>query len=247
MNKNYLSISKIIILLILTASSFSAGQTSAWGNDEVYSRQNAQYTFGYLTTTITLPEYLGSYKFNQSGIIYTREYNIANLGSVLINSNNEINFFLRGAFRAGAGIGSSTTSSLINNYPSTRVKYYTATLDLFSMDIGADYTYVLDNGNAVIPRFQIGLINLGGTIGILNKGTFRDNAIGDVSAFNFSLKPSVYFDFGRSTLGFALFFNPFNILDYRIVPAQLFASGDRGIVFHDTLIKRFAFQILFSY
>lgn len=248
MRKSVFSISKLIIfLLAITAGSASLAQTSAWGSYDVFSRINTQYSIGYMTSIITLPDYLGGYEFKQKGIMYTKEYNIAHLGTILINSGNEVNFFLRGAFRAGAGIGNSVTNRIIPNFPDTYIKYYLVTIDLFSMDIGVDYTHIFNDGSAVIPRFQIGLVNIGGTIGILNHGVFNNNAIGDISAFNFSFKPSVYYNFGRSSLGLALFYNPFNILDYRIVPTGLFLNNDRGLTFNDSLVKRYALQIMFSF
>lgn len=241
------SLNLISFIILLSAYSASYGQTSAWGSYDVFSRINSQYSIGYMTTIITLPDYLGGYYFKQKGIMYTKEYNLVNLGTVLINSENEVNFFLRGVFRIGAGIGNSVTSSVIPTYPGTYLKYYVATLDAFAMDIGFDYTHIFDNGSAIVPRFQIGLVNLGGTIGILKNGVFRNNTIGEISAFTFSIKPSIYYNFGRSSLGFALFYNPFNILDYRIVPSSLFISNDRGLTFKDSLIKRYAMQIMFSF
>lgn len=237
----------ISFLIIFTSCSVSFGQTSAWGSNDVFLRINSQYSVGYMTTVITLPDYLGGYFFKQKGVMYTNEYNLADLGKILINSQNEVNFFIRGVFRIGAGMGNGTTNSQIPLFPGTYLKYYVATIDAFAMNFGIDYTHIFDDGSALIPRFQIGLVNIGGTIGILKNGVFRNNTIGDISALSFSLKPSVYYNFGRSSIGFALFYNPFNILDYRIVPSRLFNSNDTGLTFKDNLIKRYAVQLTFSY
>jgi hypothetical protein len=247
MNKSYPVKFIFILLLFIELNSINFGQTSAWGNYEVYSRKNAQSTFDYLTTYLTLPDYRGGYQFRQDGIMYSREYGIANLASILVNSSNEVNISLRGAFRIGAGIGSGTTDSIVTNYSSTNLKYYTATIDFFSMDIAIDYTLILQNGIAIVPRLQLGLIDLGGAVGILDQGVFNQNGMGIISIIPFSIRPSIYFDFGRSTLGFAFFINPYNFLDYRIVPTGLFNSSDSGLIFRDSMVQRYAFQIIFSY
>ncbi|MDR3626575.1 MAG: hypothetical protein P4L45_07070 [Ignavibacteriaceae bacterium] len=247
MSKFYWTKFMFAFLIFVELAPFNFGQTSAWGNYEVYSRKTSQSALGYLTTSTTLPGYLGGYQFTQNGILFSREYNIANLGSILVSPNNQINISLTGAFRIGAAIGSSTTDSILTNYTQTDIKYYTATVDLFSMNIAIDYTLILDNGLAIIPKFQLGLIDLGATVNILDHGVFAQNGFGTISLIPFSIEPSLTFDFGRSTLGISFFINPYNILDVRVVSHDTFNDEDRGLIFGDKMTQRFASQIVFSF
>ena len=257
MNRSYPVKFIFILLFFIELNSLDFGQTSAWGNYELYSRKTSQSTLGYLSTNLMLPENVGTYEFAQKGIMYTNEYNIANLGTILMNSNNEINFSLCGAFRIGAATGTGSNDSsiitnsgsgnLISNSGSTNLTYYSATLDIFSMDIAIDYTFIFDNGDAIVPKFQFGLIDIGATVNILKQGVFNQSGIGVVSLIPFSIRPSIYIDFGRSSLGFAFFINPYNFLDYRVVPAGLFDDGNSGIKFRDRTEQRDALQIMFSF
>jgi hypothetical protein len=115
------------------------------------------------------------------------------------------------------------------------------------MDIAIDYTFILDNGYAIVPKLQLGLVDLGATVGILDQGVFSQNGIGVITIFPFYLRPSIYVDFGRSTLGFAFFINPYNFLDFRVVPTGLFNDADKGLLFRDSIVQRYAFQIMFSF
>ena len=235
----------ISILFIINSPNFS--QTSALGNYRIYTRDASNSAIGYLTTQFTLPDYRGATGFKQHGIMYLHHYQIANLGSININSNNEINFSLRGAFRIGFGMGSDSTKTYSSYYPKTQAKYYSATIDLYSMGIATDYTFILSNGYAIVPRFQIGLIDIGGTVGILNHGVFNQNGFGVITLLPLSFKPSIYIDLGRTSIGIAFLINPYNLIDYRVVPHGLFKDEDNGIQFNDSIAKRYAFQILFNF
>ena len=234
-------------LLFLELAPLSFGQTSAWGNYEVYNRKTAVSSLGYLSTSSTLPGYLGGYQFSQNGFLFSREYDIANLGSILINSNNEINITLTGAFRIGAAIGSATTDSILTDYTQMDIKYYTATIDLFSMNIAIDYTVIFNSGFAIIPKFQMGLIDIGATASILDHGVFAQNGLGCISLIPFTIEPSLTFNFGRSTLGLSFFINPYNILDIRMVSHDSYNDEDRGLIFGDRMTQRYASQITFSF
>ena len=244
MKNNFYFIFYITLFLTVINISPSFGQTSAWGNYEIYNRKTSFSSIGYMTTHLSIVDTIGlSAKYFQTGIYYSNEYTLGNLSRLVIDENNEINLSFMGTFRVGLGQGIETDSNktyIVNNnhHPAT---YYALTIDLFTMDLAADYTIILNNGYAILFRFQFGLIDLGGTAGILSGGYFNNNGIGVASIIPFSFKPSFYLDFGRSILGFGLFYNPRNLLDYS------FSANNQGLKFNDYTVQRYGIQISFSF
>jgi|GEM_PF-5026345 len=241
-NKLYFRLFAALFLITL-CSEINFAQTSAWGNYITYNRKTSSSSVGYLTTHLTFSDSTGAAKYFQKGVFYSNDYSLGNLGRLVFDENNEINLSLVGAFMLGFGAGNEVDpyKTVLVSDSINQVTYYVATIDLFSMDLAADYTLVFSNGYAAIARFQVGLVDIGGTVGILSGGYFQRNGIGIISIIPFSFKPSFYIDFGRSMLGVALFYNPRSILDYS------FSPNDQGIKFNSYMVQRYAMEISFTF
>ena len=118
-------------------------------------------------------------------------------------------------------------------------------MDVFSLDIGTEYTYVIKNGYAFTAKLALTLVNVGGMFAIREKGTLKEDAFGSVNLIPLIIKPSIFADFGRSGLDISFYFNPINFLSYRYAAKDVFESKDMGILANDDKIKQFAFQIMF--
>ncbi len=231
------------VFLIVLCNEINFGQTSAWGDYITYNRKTSFSSVGYLTTHLTFSDSAGAAKYFQKGIFYSNDYMLGNLGKLVFDENNEINLSLVGAFMVGFGAGNEvdTIKTRLVSDTTNEVTYYVATIDLFSMDLAADYTFVFGNGYAAVARFQVGIVDIGGTVGILSGGYFQRNGIGIISIIPFSFKPSFYIDFGRSILGVALYYNPRSILDYS------FSPNDNGIKFNSYMVQRYAMEVSFTF
>jgi len=237
----------IAVIYIFLINNILMGQASAWGNYEIYTRTTSVNSVSYLTTQLNLPDYQGGYTFKQSGFMYSHEYTLSNLANIVISPNSELNFSFQSAFRVGAALGTNYVDVIPLNYYSNSIKYYTGTIDFFTIDLALDYTFIFENGYAIMPRLQFGLVDIGGTIGILNGGVFNENAIGSIPIVPFCFKPSLIINLGRGTIGLSMYYNTFNFLDYRIAPRELFLNDDRGLQSHDSIVKKYAVQVLFGF
>jgi hypothetical protein len=166
------------------------------------------------------------------------------IGSYVFAENNRVRFITEGSFRVGAAFGdnfkfaSSTTVS-------PKSKYYLFALDVFSFDIGTEYTFVINNGYAFTAKLMFTLVNAGGMFAMREKGILKEDAFGSTNLIPLIIKPSLFVDFGRSGLGISFYINPINFLSYRYSPKDLFDSKDMGILAADKRLKQFAFQISF--
>lgn len=234
-----------LIAFLLISFSRSFTQTSAIGNYEIYTRETSMSSFGYLTLSAAMPYSMGN--LTEKGIMYSYKYLLNDLGSVSIGYENEIRIFLEGNFNIGAGIAQAY---LINEYPqfqSGRVNYYAGNVDFFSMDLTPEYTNVLSDGTAVTIKAGINFLNIGGSIITPGKGRFEDNSFGVLNLIPFSIKPSLFFDFGRSGVGFSFILNPTNFLSFIIAKKGLYPEEERGIQVLDSTFKRYSFQVLFTF
>jgi hypothetical protein len=220
-------------------------QTSAYGNYEVYTHESTYKSLGYSTITLKLPEYLGDYEIVQKGIMYHNRYNMGEIAAINFTDDARFRLLTQGSFRFGLALGSTSTDTLVTGFNSVDLKYYSATLDFFSFSITPEITYVFENGIGVTAQLGFDLLNFGATISILNKGKFKDHAIGHVNFAPFAMRPSLFFDFGRRGLGIAFYINPYNVGQYLYASPKLFKGSDRGVLINSSTIKKFAFEILF--
>ena len=235
----------IIFVFCLVSLTVSSAQTSALGNYEVYTHESTYKSLGYSTMTINLPKYLGEYEIKQKGILYQNRYNMGTITDINITDYARFRFMTQGAFRFGLASGSTVTDTLVTGFNSLELKYYSATIDFFNFGIAPEFTYVFDNGIGITAQFGIELLNLGATISILNRGIFKDHAIGHINFAPFALRPSIFFDFGRRGLGIAFYINSYNIGQFLYASPKLFKSTDRGVLISSSAIKKFAFELLF--
>lgn len=240
--KNRIIIKIGIIALVIISVNNSLSQTSVLDKYEYYTRETGSTALGYYTTSINML----NLDLQQYGFRFTHNYLLFNIASFPLDSNNKIDITMDAAFRAGASIGEHEVSNPPENFPN-KLKYYTISGDFFSMSIVPEYTYVFESGFAISARFGVNFFNVGGTISMLDKGTFEENAIIVVKIVPMAFNPALYFDFGRSGLGVAFYLNPSNLLSYVIAPDNLYSEEYLGIQFWDHIVEEYEFQILFNF
>lgn len=240
--KNIKGIKVGIIALVILLFNNGYSQTSVLDKYEYYTRETSSSAFGYYITSINLLKT----DLKQNGFRYTRNYLLFKIASFPINSNNQINIMMDGSFRIGATVGETSVTNPPENFPNL-LKYYTVSADLFSMSIVPDYTYVFKSGFAITAKFGFNFFNVGGSLSLLDKGKFEENAIIVIKVVPMAFNPTLYFDFGRSGLGVGFYLNPSNLFSYVIAPKNLYADTDLGIQFWDHIVEEYEFQILFNF
>ncbi|MBL1214947.1 MAG: hypothetical protein HND52_16425 [Ignavibacteriae bacterium] len=231
----------VLIMMFLSANNLIS-QTSSFGAYEVYTHESKLNSLGYLNVSFKLPEYLNSKKLNFKGVEFTHNYLLGEIGSYVFAENNRLRFITEGTFRIAAALTEDTPFSALS---SVKSKYYLGLIDVFSLNIGSEYTFVINNGYAFTARLMFTLVNVGGMFSIREKGTLEEDAIGSANLIPLIIKPSLFVDFGRSGLGVSFMFNPVNFLSYKYAPKELFDSKDMGILVNDSSINQFAIQISF--
>jgi hypothetical protein len=236
----------LMLLFLMEFVSRVPAQTSEFGNYEIYSRRTSENSIGYLRTTFFRPVERGGVpqRFYQRGILYSHVYDIGEIGTISLGDAAQIRFSTQGAFRVGAGIGSS-----VGLYPwgEEQRDEYMATMDPFSLFLTPELTIVHNHGYSTTIRCAIGLISAGVSLAMPAKGTINGDAVGSVSLIPLSLEPSVYYDFGRAGLGAAFFFNPANLLEYRIAPRRLYLEKESGVKVGGATIKRYGIELMFAF
>jgi len=231
-----------IIALVILSFKNSFSQTSVLDKYDYYTRETGSTVLGYYKTSINLL----NTDLKQDGFRFTNNYLLFKIASFPLNSNNQINIVMDAAFRIGASVGEYEVSNPPENFPN-KLKYYTISADLFSMSIVPGYTYVFDSGFAISARFGLNFFNVGGSISLLDKGTFNENAIVVVKIVPMAFNPALYFDFGRTGLGVGFYLNPSNLLSYVIAPDNLYNEEYLGIQFWDHVVEEYEFQVLFNF
>lgn len=236
----------IRLSLIIFFSVLSRSQTSNEGNYEVYTREAYLSSFGYLTNTFQLPSILNEERMIQNGISFTHLYDITTLGAIAINTDSEFRVMLEGGFKVGAFMGKKNLTSTGGIYPKNEIKYYSANLDLFSLYVTPEFTFMFTDEYSVTLQFGLNLVNVGGTIAFLDGGNFEDHTVGVINIFPVGFRPSIFFDFGKTGLGIGGFINSVNILDFLISSKKLY-SETRGLQSFDNTFRRSEFQIIFTF
>jgi hypothetical protein len=229
----------ILVILFFCSTIFVIAQTSENGNYNVYSREYQTSSIGYYRTSINVYD-----KVNlQRGISYTRYYDIATIGEIPIDQyNTQVGFYLTGSYRLGATTGENVSDLLSNE----KNKFYVGSLDLFSLFLTSDITYVIDRSYSVTTRLGINLINVGGSLAFQDKRKFKETYMASFNIIPLVISPAVFFDFGRSGLGILLYYNTFNILQYDLV-AKTLTDKTSGLKSMDVLIKKYDFQLIFTF
>jgi hypothetical protein len=230
--------------ILITYNAYS--QTSEAGNYELYSRELGNSSFGYFYSKVRLPVMYGALGLTQSGIAYTNFYDLGKVGSIPLDSDNEIGFYFNGEFKIGFAAGEKV---IIPGFPvyNNVVKFYSATFDAFSLYFTPEYTMVMSNGNAVIFKLGINLLNIGGTVALPENGVVKKHMLATVNFVPIGFAPTVFFDFGRSGLGLRAYFNLNDIVSYNFAPSAVYGREYKGIKAFDSVIRRMDFQIVFVF
>lgn len=233
----------LLFLVIVTFFSVDNifSQTSEIGNYNVYTREFSTSSIGFLRTAINL----NGQENVQLGISYNRNYDITKIGLIPIDEySSQLGFFLQGSYRLGITTGENSSSSNIGQ--SSYNKIYVGSIDFFSLFLATEFTYIIDRSYSVTAKLGLNLINVGGTLAFQDKRKFKETFMASINFLPIVVSPSIFFDFGRSGLGIQLFYNTFNILQYDIVAKKLteVASGLKSM---DAIIKKYDFQILFTF
>lgn len=202
-------------------------------------------SFGYYSVSVLLPHNMG--RLPEKGIMYSYKYILRDLGSITIDPENEIRIFLEGNFDIGGGLGEAKLLSEYPDFENGKVKYYAGTVDLFSVDITPEYTYIFSDGRALTTKLGFNFLNIGGTLVTASNGEFAKNSLGVLNIIPFSIKPSMYFDFGRSGVGLSFLINPTSFLSYVFSSIENYSEKERGLKAFDTTFKRYVFQILYTF
>lgn len=240
--------SNYIFLIIFSFSNiFLYSQSSEYGNLRIYTREAYLSSIGYYSGSHTLPVGIDAGRINFSGIVYTHNYDLSNMGSIYINSFSEIRFTLDGLFKIGVAYGSINTDSDDNVFGTNNIKYYQANLDFFTLSINPEYTFIFKHGYALTIHFGIDLVNIGGTASIFEGDQILERSVGQINLIPLAFRPAFYFDFGNSGLGIGAYINPKNILSFRYSSEELYPNDKWGIKTFDNFFKRYEFQIIFTF
>jgi len=237
---------KLFTAACIMSLGYSYPQTSEAGNYELFTREILNSSFGYLNCRINLPLEYGGSSLSSTGISYTHFYEMSKIGSIPVDNDNEIGFYLNGEFKLGFGAGKKI---LIPGFPvsSSYVKFYSATADFFSLYLTPEYTTVMQNGHAFTFQLGINLLNIGGTVAMPEHGVVSRHLLGTINLVPLGFAPSVFFDFGRSGLGLRAYFNLTDFLSYNIARTTIYGDEFKGIKSFDSVINRSDFQIVFVF
>lgn len=237
----------LIFIIIILAINFRANpQTSEYGNWEVYDRETSFSSFSYLSASFPLSSYLGSERISINGLSYSHTYDLAKISSFVPASELAINFLLKGVFKLGGGFGSMNNPDSLVLYPNQEIKYYMITADFFTLSFQPEITYVFNDGYAATVFFGFDFINVGGSAAILESGDIKKHTIGVINIVPLGFRPGAYFDFGRSALGISFYINSTNLFEYRILSKDIY-PGLGGVQSSDAFVRRFEFQILYTF
>lgn len=236
-----------LLLILFLSCNLLRGQTSEYGNLKIYTREAYLSSLGYYSGSHLLPAQLNPSRLDYSGIGYTNDYDILNIGNIVLNNFSEIRFTLDGIFRIGFGFAKINLDSLNEFFPEKQIQYYQLNLDLFTLSLNPEYTLIFKHGYAITTHFGIDLINVGGNISVLQNGNLLKHSVAQMNLVPLAFRPAIYFDFGNSGLGIGAYINPLNILSFRYSSKDLYPEDKIGIKTFDDFFRRYEFQIIFTF
>uniref|UniRef100_A0A7V2ZL29 Uncharacterized protein n=1 Tax=Ignavibacterium album TaxID=591197 RepID=A0A7V2ZL29_9BACT len=222
-------------------------QTSEYGNLKIYSREPYLSSFGYYSGSHRMPSNFSPSRLDYNGISYTTLYDISNIGNFVINNNSEVRITLDGIFRIGAALAKSNFQNDNGLFPNSSITYYQLNLDFFTLSINPEYTFIFKHGFAVTAHFGIDLINIGGSVSLLEKGNTLKHSVGQFNLVPLAFRPAAYVDLGNSGIGIGAYINPSNILSFRYTSEELYSDDKWGFKTFDDFFKRYEFQIIFTF
>ena len=244
-----MTVNRYLYLLcsVLMASLSLFAQTGPSGNLEIYSRERSAASVGYLKTSFVVPQGLTTRTVKQDGFIYTRSYGVGKIGEIVLGQNHQFVFTLEGCSRLGLGTGTVPDSAFAATGGSLNRQVYVGMVDAFALDFAPEYTFIFGNGYALTLKCNFGLINVGMTAALLEKGQFNTsgNLIADLVPLSF--EPSLTLDLGRSGFGVRTHFNKSSLLAYRFVNPPNYGQHEEGLTTTDSTFGRFWVQAMFTF
>lgn len=186
----------LLLLCLFNLSTIVYAQIPGYGNLEVYTREAYLSSVGYFSGSFQLPEYLNEERIDFNGMNFTHQYDLANLGNINLNDRTELRFMLEGLIKIGAAIGERNIQDTLQLYPSSNVKYYLLNIDLFTLSITPEFTYIFDDGYAIVAQLGIDLVNVGGSAAILDKGSIDKHTVGVVNIIPLAFRPGIFLTSG---------------------------------------------------
>jgi len=95
-----------IVFVVLAAfpdSNFS--QTSSLGNYEIYTKETAGSSIGYLSNNLVFSDAVNSYDFTQNGIMYINERYGSDIGTIVLSDEQQIRIAIDNSSRIGFATG----------------------------------------------------------------------------------------------------------------------------------------------
>ncbi len=233
-----------LALLILCALPLP-GQTSAFGNYEPYEYKVSNSGIGYLREVLTFPDYLGGVEVNQKGFMYQHSTASPELLSINFDEDMRMRLAMRSSRRFGFSFGDGVARTAFDYFRKDTFKFYTVTLDFYTLGVAPEFTYAYGGSNAVTFQFGIDFLNIGFSAGMLDRGTIEKNFIAQVNLLTFAMRPALFFDFGRRGIGIAFMFNPYNFIEYDYASRDYFSKDDVGLKFASSRLRKYSVEILF--
>jgi hypothetical protein len=179
--------------------------------------------------------------------MYQHSSPLGTVGSFILGGNHQFTFWLEMGQRVSAALATTPSNLSIPSADVTGTRYYTVGVDIFSVELVPEYTYVLRNGTGVTLRCPVTLINLGITASILGKTNFNQTGMASANIIPLAFCPAILFDFGRSGLGLGVYMNTWNFITYRYFAPPLARDNDNGLQNFDPTFKQVAVRLLFTY
>ncbi|MDI6802531.1 MAG: hypothetical protein QME58_01640 [Bacteroidota bacterium] len=249
MYRLFLILVALFFLILNVPSSFAMGD----------SLDFSYFEFSMLRTGITMPE-----KYKLVDPVYHSGFGIGSSSNVKIIDEIEIGPVGKLCLNLGRDllIGFTSGKMAVNStpvitdtsfkYPSDLksphdVNHLTGILDLYSLNVNAEYHLPLLGERALIGQFAVTFFNIGGTISYMKEGVFKDKFFGVVNLLPFYIQPSVKLKLKGATIGIGLLINPYSFLEYRFGPEHFYAEEEKGVKSSSAQITKYALQIFLRY
>lgn len=217
------------------------------------------FEFSMLRTGITMPD-----KYSLVDPVYHSGFGIGSSSNVKIIDEIQIGPVGKLCLNLGRDllIGFTSGKMAVNSMPvitDTSFKYpadlkmphdvnhLTGILDLYSLNVNAEYHLPLLGDRALIGQFAVTFFNIGGTFSYMKGGVFKDKFFGVVNLLPFYIQPSVKLKLRGATIGIGLLINPYSFLEYRFGPEHFYAEEEKGIKSNSAQITKYALQIFLRY
>jgi len=235
-------------VLTITGPGAAAQITSAAGNLDIYTQKNGGSEFGLLRTTLVFPghDQFADQFIRQQGVLFTHSYGLGAFDPIVFGMNDQLQFGFEGIFRLGIALGSADFGAPWGPFKASSVKYYVGVFDPFALEVGASYTHMFRSGMGLTARGGITIVNIGADGAMMQRGTLKENGIAVANLLPLEMTGSVYFDFGRSGLGFQYYVSASNLLSLVAAPEELYSADNRGVV-SKGLIKKYGMQLMYVY